>query len=553
MRALLLLVLSVSSLLAGFGTPPRGWNDIKFGLVSNGIAYSADNALSFDTHRLKVATEELGIKIDYRYRYVNEGVNPYGNACVNLFNWKWDADYSKHAQRDGGVEASYVIYVLQEEGGRIKLLENMKSAEKMRQFFHTLIIVAEHAKGYGATIVVEPDTWGYLLQDHYQNKPIESIETDPLKIPAMVNNLEDIHKHDYFWTIPDTSKPWNKVADSVERVISLDYMSDLPNTMAGFGRAMIRTLHKFAPDSYVGFLASHWSVNLGLDGNGWSQHGLVWADSVLIDTSAKINIDFFNKFYYGSITEENPVQPGDLPDFIGVEKNGWCAGLYETKKTDPATGGPVMSWYWDDTHMKNYLKWVKQIGEGLDLPVLGWQISIGNMDNVNLEDYPNMANSFKDTFFPYFFKHVDEFLDAGFIGFLVGKGLSQGTDYTLPGERVGENGWFLSKLKEFDVNRPYLDTTGWGQESVVTAQKNIAKGSLVVTQTGRSLRYELPQSLHGQEATVQLLSVSGRVVAQQSVANGAAITLPLDGISHGFYVATVQSGREFLRRGVLVQ
>ncbi|MCP4297354.1 MAG: hypothetical protein GY786_17260, partial [Proteobacteria bacterium] len=176
--------------------------------------------------------------------------------------------------------------------------------------------------------VVEPDTWGYLLQDRYQTIENTSIEVDPLKIPAVVNNIPDSI---YYDSIPDPDAPWDLSKMQVtEKPLSFDYLSDLPNNMAGFGRAMIRTIHKFAPDAYVGFLASHWSVNLGLDGKGWSSDGMVWATPALLDTSAKLNIEFFEKFYYGSIDEDHPWQPGDSPDFIGVEKNGWDAGLWET-------------------------------------------------------------------------------------------------------------------------------------------------------------------------------------------------------------------------------
>ncbi len=542
----LIVLCTIAQIFAAkFGQAPAGWGDIKFGLVSNGIPYREDNELSYDTRRLKIATEALGIQIDYRYRYVNEGVDPSKNACVNLFNWQWDADYSKHAQRDAGVESSYVIYALQEEGGRVKLLANMADPLKMQQFFHTLITVAEHANGYGATIVVEPDTWGYLLQDHYQNKEIMSIETDPLLIPAVVNNIESITVRDSFYVVPDPTKPWKKEVDFNERVIDFDYLSDLPNNMAGFGRAMIRTLHRYAPDCYVGFLASHWSVNLGLDGNGWSSDGMVWASPELLDTSAKINIEFFEKFYFGSISEESPLLPGDSPDFIGVEKNGWCAGLYETKK------GGIMSWYWSDQHMKNYLQWVKQIGQGLDLPVLGWQISIGNMDNPNLEDYPNMANAYKDTFFPYFFNHVDEFVDAGFIGFLVGKGLSQGTDYTLPDEGIGENGWFFNQLIEFDKGRPYLDTnqvsiSSEGTSSIATRSKQSVSISSVAN--GYALNFSNSLS-RGSAGTVELYNLRGQLIKSVNITVQNGLVIKTDDLAQGALLMVINVNNEsFVKR-----
>lgn len=507
-----------------FGQAPKGWGDIRFGLVSNGVPYNPDDPSTFDTHRLKVATEELGIKIDYRYRYVNEGVDPAKNACANLFPKKWNYNYSKNAKKDAGVEASYVIYVLQEEGGRIKLLENMANPIKMQQFFNTLRIVAENANGHKAVIVVEPDTWGYLLQDRYQAEEKTDIETDPLKIPAVVNNIPDSTYQDTVIVVPDSTKPWETKMVITEKPLEFGYLSDLPNNMAGFGRAMIRTLHKYAPDCYVGFLASHWSVMLNMQGKGWNENGLVWSSDSLLKVSAEINIEFFDKFYFGSITAENPAKEGDLPDFIGVEKNGWCAGRWEMK--DGRT-----NWYWSDQHMVNYLKWVKMIGEGLDLPVLGWQISIGNMDNEDREDFPNMANTFRDTFFPYFFKHVDEFIDAGFIGFLVGKGLSQGTDYTLPSENIGEKGWFLSNLKKFDEGRPYLDTTG-----LPVIKSNLIKDSRLnfsYVVKGKELYINSDLASTGR---VNILSLRGQVLHTQAVQKGEATAINIAGLASGNYV-----------------
>ena len=65
--------------------------------------------------------------------------------------------------------------------------------------------------------------------------------------------------------------------------------------------------------------------------------------------------------------------------------------------------------------------------------------------------------AFEDTFMPYFFSHPRDFLAAGFIGILAGKGQGDDTDYQPasmgPG---GDGGWFFGKLKEFDRGRPWL-------------------------------------------------------------------------------------------------
>jgi len=537
------LFAAISVLFAEFGKIPVGWDDFRWGLVSNGEA--------INNTRMKTATQELGIKIAYRYRYVNEGVDPRNNACQNLFPWKWKGNYSELAKEQAGVEASYVIYVLQEEGGRAKLLANMNDPEKAKLFFWTLQKVAENANGHGATIIVEPDTWGYFLQDANSSDGWKSgMEIDPAKIPARVKDLENFVINDSSITHPNPAAPWEEVVVAKEKTISFDYLSDLPNTMSGFGVAIIRTMHKFAPDCYVGFLASHWSVNL----SGWSIRGMVWSSPTLIDTSAKVNIEFFSKMY-GFSDPLITLKAGDRADFIGVEKNGKCAGEW--------TGSDLNGlWYWDDAAMENYLKWTKQIAQGLDLPVVGWQISIGNMDNPNVGDGTNFANAWKDTFFPYFFKNVDKFIDAGFIGFLVGKGLSGGTDYTLPSENVGEKGWFFNKLMEFDKKRPYYTKKDENEEEeekkdedssqVETGINNFAlKNSgkktnpVSVIINGKILNIVLDEQKGN--VNISIYDVLGRKLYQTNASRSA--TISMRNFDSGVYlVKTEYGGRNFVSK-----
>ena len=531
---LIIIAVAISFSFAEFGKAPIGWNDFRWGLVSNGEP--------INNTRTKTAVEELGIKIDYRYRYVNEGVDPRKNACQNLFPWKWKANYSKDAKPKAGVEAAYVIYVLQEEGMRPGLINNIQDPEKAKLFFWTLQVVAENAAGHGSTIIVEPDTWGYFLQAANSSEGWNNLEIDPTKIPACVNNLASFQHDDSSYINPYPNEPWKEELLVTPKTISFDYLSDLPNTMSGFGVAIIRTIHKFAPDAYVGFLASHWSVNL----SGWNVRGLVWSTPELVDTSAKVNIEFFSKMY-GFTDTTITLKPGDRADFIGVEKNGKCAGEW--------TGSDLNGlWYWDDNAMENYLKWTKQIAAGLDLPVIGWQISIGNMDNPNIGDGTNFANAWKDTYFPYFFKNVDKFIDAGFIGFLVGKGLAGGTDYTLPSENVGEKGWFFNQLMEFDKGRPYCvekDTTPPDTipQDTTTAIKNANKKSNLfgVTAIGKSLNINLgSQGM----ATISVYDVSGRQILRTTTNKNAVI--PLKNVNSGVYfVKTEFAGKKFVSKILL--
>ena len=526
-RIALLVIAATFSVFAEFGKTPVGWGDMRFGLVNDqGEHHRHSN------RRIKTAVQELGINITYRYRYVNNGIDPRRNNIPNIFPWRWNNNYSKHSMDSAGVQAAYVIYVLQEdrEPADETLKRNINNPDSAAMFFWTLQIVAENAAGFGSTIIVEPDTWGYVLQRAHDNSGSSIIkEICPSRIPARVNDLQNFTVMD---TIADPTRPWDESLWQIrEKEINFDHLRDLPNTMSGFGVAIIRTIRKFAPDAYIGFLASHWSVNLNLGGggNGWNT-GLVWSSPALIDTSAKMNIEFFSKLY-GFTDPAITLKPGDRADFIGMEKNGWCAGQYEVEKRS-------MEWYWGDAQMENYLKWVKQVAQGLDLPVVGWQISIGNMDN------PNVSGSWKDDFFPYFFQNVDKFIDAGFIGFLVGKGLAFGTDYALPGENDGDRGWFFSQLMEFDKGRPYYtekdeigyNGNGGGENpsSIINLRKK--SNSINIAAVGKSLHI----TMEGRNnAVISVFDVSGRRVFQSRVNQNAVI--PLNNLTSGVYFVRMES------------
>jgi hypothetical protein len=385
----------------GWGNTPSGWDDFKIGLVN-------DNSAIINT-RTKKALEE-GVKLHYRYIYVNNGADPTNNSLTWLFT-PW-GDYSKNSL-DMGLRPAYVIYMLQEEGGAPALKQHILDANFMRNYFSSIRIVAEKSRGMKAIFVIEPDTWGYFLQNALE----QQLESDPRNIPAAINNLGAGYEH----------------------------LAGLPNSLSGVAQGVIRTIRKYAPDAYCGVLMSFWSVN----GNGATgpavpdgNKGMVYWNQGDVEFSAKRNADFAKQLLgTGS----------DRGDFIGVEKNGWSAGNWYVKQNR-------RDYYWNDTQNAKWVSWSKTLGQQVNLPLLGWQISIGHMG------LPNTVNRYEDTFMPYFFTHTQEFMNAGFIGFLAGKGLADCTDYTNangnasePNGSAGDNGWFLEQLKAFDTHRPYLN------------------------------------------------------------------------------------------------
>lgn len=452
---------------------PPNWGDIRIGLVN-------DNTPKINA-RMKQAVGE-GVQLLYRYRYLNGGFDSTSNSMSWMFT-PW-TDYVKDSDSIAGVRPSFVIYLLQEEGGNAATIANVKSSVKMQKYFGNIRNLATRCNGYQGVFIVEPDTWGYLMQGGYM---------DPEAISANVTNLGS----------------------------EFDYLQGLPNNLCGVARGVVRTVKKYAPDAYVGCLASHWSVI----STGWNPDGLVWSTDELINESIARNIEWFNK-----LLGSGP----DRGDFIGVEKNGWSAGRWKTFDGR-------MYWYWGDEQMQKYLRWCKGIAEGLNLPVVGWQISIGHMGlpNITVDIYTD--NAYEDTFFPYFFNHVHEFLDAHFIGFLVGKGIADDTDFANETEgEVGDRGWFFSHLKEFDKGRPYLPTT-----STKHVNKGLYKDNITVKVIKNTIHIT-GNFTYKNKLQIDLYSVSGKHISSlfNNYFSGISLSIPIiqKHLSSGIYIINTNYG-----------
>jgi hypothetical protein len=108
------------------------------------------------------------------------------------------------------------------------------------------------------------------------------------------------------------------------------------------------------------------------------------------------------------------------------------------------------------------------MGKSLCLPELMWQVSLGQSNNaatygITLTNppaapyvpLPNASQGYEDTFIQYMFNNISSFINAGFIGFLGGKGLSTGTDYSLL-TSYGDKGFFFNQARTvLDPGRPW--------------------------------------------------------------------------------------------------
>jgi hypothetical protein len=476
---------------AGFGQAPAGWGDMRFGLVNDGKAVYNE--------RMKAALAD-GIRLDYRYVYINNGAQVKADPTKNAYSWlftEWQ-DYAKDSKAMG-IKPVFVIYMLQEDmmPAPQTMAANAQDPVFMANYLNTIRMIAEKVNGQQSVFVLEPDTWGYLLQGG----------VDPSQAKAAVNNLG----------------------------ASFSYLSDLPNTYAGLVRALVRTIKRAAPDAYAGVLMSHWtpdSYDCPPPDTANSNYGLPWRSADDIDCAADRNIAFAKKLL-GEGTERG--------DFIGVEKNGHSAGYwYATAATKDAF---ARRYYWNDAQNANFLRWCKRLGQGVDMPVLGWQISIGSEGLANtcapgpLGSGSGPGNetgncAFEDTFFPYFFKHPADFVDAGFIGFLAGKGLADDADYTHDNKdpQMGDKGWFFRQLKAFDKGRPYLAPTS----GILRGSAPGTKGAYDMGPESRLHRVAGGWLLEGSGAAPEVVDARGRTVALAR-REGPGWRIGMDGLEPGLY------------------
>ncbi len=306
-----------------------------------------------------------GKKLDRRYVYANspEEIFPDGANAFLFTSWRNYATESGFY--DKGVRPCFTVYMLQRGQDGLEAVKNGAADQSfMQEYFEALLVMLDSAKGTLPIYVIEPDVWGYCLQGFET-----TLGEANLNSTCHINDL------------------------------GFNWLSEFENKIRDLPKAVIKTIKTRDPEAYAGILMAHWGYNP----TGWGE--LVDFTPDQINTAAEKCAEFLGKLL------------GDTykGDFIGVEKNGAAAGWYEV-----AQG--TTKWYWNDAQHANWLNWSTKMAKALDLSLLGWQISAGYYNESGYPTLPNTANRYKDTFFPYFFKHVDDFIQAGFIGLMLGAG-----------------------------------------------------------------------------------------------------------------------------------
>jgi len=343
---------------------------------------------------------------DVHYKYLSGGIpdgdgpcascltncTSAGTACDNAHGcgwwgcWQYDQDppgeyvsgFAKTAAGNKVIPMITYYQILQSSGvqeGSAEVTDAANNLAFMKRYLADWRFVLQQLGSSTAFAHIEPDFWGYC----------EQVNSNPHSQPAAVAS----------------ANPTDCAA--------------MENTIAGLGKCMIAMTRKYAPNTRVGLHGSGWGTNMDALGN--SDPGL---DVV---AEAKKLGDFLKQC------------GADQGDFVVVDASDRDAGWYDTQGRHT---------WWDDTNTKipdfhQAFTWSRALAEQVGLPVLWWQVPVGNMglDNTNTH--------WKDNRVDYFFAHPDEIAAAHGIGMAFGSGA---TGQTTPST---DNGNLIAKTKAYSL------------------------------------------------------------------------------------------------------
>ena len=209
-----------------------------------------------------------------------------------------------------------------------------------------------------------------------------------------------VHFEPDFWAFAqqssDGAAPGTVAAQVSDHV---EACSDLPDDVSGMGRCLVRLARSKSPKVVIGFHASSWAG------------------------PTEDTIAFLTAMGAGSA------------DIIVVETLDRDAGCFEAG-VDPACSRDDGPWYWDETNQTSpnfseHLSWAKEISDGLELPLMWWQLPFG----VPSDTPGGTAGQYRDNRVRYLFSHPDEFVAAGGVGAVFGVGASNQTYITTDGDQ----------------------------------------------------------------------------------------------------------------------
>jgi hypothetical protein len=256
---------------------------------------------------------------------------------------------------------------------------------------------------------------------------------------------------------------------------------------------MVQRAKEVLPQGVIlGHMPNHWGVNIpGQVGQGRKEAHIM----------SGLTIGQF-------IKEMGPEGMGDV---VFVEKTDHDAGHKPANE----------NWFWDSSGYGKYFLWTRSIAWKTGLPIVGWQVSEGNMS------HPQTAN--RDNAVETFLAHPQWWVDGGFIGILFGAGNSDCANYL----NDNDNGWFVQHMKTYNAN-PYPFPVTYAQSPRGRAI-DVTPGGLRRTAAIDGIRLSGWRGC----AEISIFSLSGRRLTATRLFPGGR--LKLTALQPGLYIVYVKS------------
>lgn len=285
---------------------------------------------SLDNRNAPQASEQAG---EYRYNYImpEEMTTEYWNMGTYIPTFMANSNTF-------GVKPGLVWYVFgkkNESAVATFLASGTDMTGYVNKYEEFLGIVKTELGKYPnlspVIIVLEPDTYGKLMQDHLKGR------MDATLIPVNMDRANAVTGETFVPNLKGYA----------------EYMVSRAKTVLGEGNVVI------------GHLLNHWGVNIpGQIGQGRIEAHIM---------GGYAQGDFLNSF--------GTKGKGDV---VFVEKTDRDAGVKLTEK-------PLEDWFWVDTNYTKFFSWVKCLSNRSNLRVVGWQVSEGSSHQTQLPKFGDDA------------------------------------------------------------------------------------------------------------------------------------------------------------------
>jgi hypothetical protein len=346
-------VIQTARAAASLPALPSGWPSTHFEL---GLADSPGGAAALH------ATAPFG----FRYQYLAGGVNTGNGWATWNTNGQFVSNYVADSAAHGATPVFPYYMLLQSNpatGGSesAKDLSNLANHTTMAAYYDDLRLFFARAAGSTPVVLhVEPDLWGYIEQ-------ATGTADDATLVPASVASSGD------------------------------PALTGLPNTAAGFARAIVRLRDQLAPNVILAYHLSVWGTNWDIS---YSNNSDPEVDALAARAAA----------FYRSLGASFDLAFTDIGDRDA-----------DFKKIQNGDGGAA---WWDAADFARYARFIAGFVAGSGRRVVVWQIPLGN---TKMRAQDDTWGHYQDNRVEWFLDdpggaHLAVWRDAGVIALLYGGG-----------------------------------------------------------------------------------------------------------------------------------